>query len=388
MHITLTDVHKRFGDKEVLQGVSIAAGRGQFVALLGPSGCGKTTLLGALAGLIDIDDGVVEVEGRVLSRKGVTVKPEQRNIGMVFQDFALWPHMSVYENVAFGLRVKRTPKDELRDRVQTVLATVRMAEYADRLPHQLSGGQKQRVAIARALAPSPSVLLMDEPLSSLDAKLREDMRWELLSILQEANITTVYVTHDQTEALSMADHVVVMSQGKVLQQGSPIGLYQRPATVFTAAFLGVSNQFDGVVTAHEGDSGATVVDCGAFALEAEGAIEVGQRASVMMRPTDVELFAQDAPRIGAPGTWLSATVKQRAFHGMTWQYKAQIEGTDAVCEVWHAAEVPRGTSVRLFLPRDRCRALSTQAPQNGPESPRSGSAAIGRAATSVAGRVV
>jgi ABC-type Fe3+/spermidine/putrescine transport system ATPase subunit len=382
MHITLTDVRKRFGDKEVLQGVSIAAQRGEFVALLGPSGCGKTTLLGALAGLIDIDDGVVEVDGRVLSRKGVTVKPEQRNIGMVFQDFALWPHMSVFENVAFGLRVKRTPRDELRERVRTVLGTVRMDEYADRLPHQLSGGQKQRVAIARALAPSPSVLLMDEPLSSLDAKLREDMRWELLTILQEANITTVYVTHDQTEALSMADHVVVMHQGKVEQQGSPILLYHRPSTVFTASFLGVSNQFEGVVTACDEETGATAVDCGAFVLQAQGVIEVGQRACVMTRPTDVELFSQDAPRIGAEGTWLSATVKQRAFHGMTWQYKAAIDGTDALCEVWHAAEVPRGATVRLFLPRDRCRALAAQM-----ASPESGGAVAGSVAP-MSGRVV
>ncbi|MCY0900827.1 MAG: ABC transporter ATP-binding protein [Firmicutes bacterium] len=357
MFLTIDHVTKRFGDKTVLQDVHLQVERGQFVALLGPSGCGKTTLLNALAGLVDLDGGRIEIDGRVLSTRGHTVIPEQRQVGMVFQDFALWPHMTVFDNVAFGLKIRRDPRATIRERVEQVLATVQMQGFETRYPHQLSGGQKQRVAIARALAPAPTVLLLDEPLSSLDAKLREEMRWELLSIIQQAGTTAVYVTHDQVEALSMADHVVVMHQGRVEQQGAPTAIYQHPETVFTAAFLGASNLFRGQVS--ERGVGEVTVECSGFSVRATAGKATGGEATVAVRPSDIELILGDAEPPVRDGTWLSATVRQRAFHGMSWQYRLETDGPiPQRIEVWHAGQVATGSRVSLFLPLEACRTVA------------------------------
>lgn len=359
MYIAISNLAKSFGDKVVLQDISLNVEKGRLVALLGPSGCGKTTLLNALAGLIDIDGGSIRVGGQLYSGRGQTLPPERRKIGMVFQDFALWPHMTVYENIAFGLKVQKLARSLVAQRVTHVLETVRMGGFEKRYPHQLSGGQKQRVAIARALAPEPAVLLMDEPLSSLDAKLREEMRWELLGIVQHEGMTTVYVTHDQIEALSMADHVVVMNQGRIEQQGSPTALYRQPCTVFTASFLGASNLYSGPIRSRDTLRQTVTVDCGGFLLEAvESGDARGDRATVAVRPSDIRLHAEDADAgvdSGMAGSRARAIVVQRAFHGVTWQYRVSLDGADGVrCEVWHEEALPVGTPVRLHFPLSAC----------------------------------
>nr|NNM89927.1 ABC transporter ATP-binding protein [Bacilli bacterium] len=353
MYIQIKNVAKRYGDRTVLQNIDINVERGQFVALLGPSGCGKTTLLNALSGLIDIDDGEIVVDGKTISAKGATVPPEKRQVGMVFQDFALWPHMNVFDNVAFGLKIRKDQKSSIRERVAEVLRVVRMAGFEDRFPHQLSGGQKQRIAIARALAPSPTVLLLDEPLSSLDAKLREEMRWELLSILQQANITSVYVTHDQIEALSMADHIVLLNQGNVEQQGIPTTLYQKPETEFAAWFLGASNRFEGMIKSREGEQ-ATVL-CGDLALLAHTTAEIGTHVIAMIRPTDVHLYDTDnEKRLHDDGAFLTATIKQRAFHGVNWHYRLVIDGAHTDFEATSIKHFQAGDRVHVFIPTEAC----------------------------------
>jgi len=353
LHIQVDQVLKRFGDKTVLQDVTVHVQAGEFVALLGPSGCGKTTLLNALAGLLDVDGGSIAVAGETWSKKGYTRPPEQRSIGMVFQDFALWPHMSVYENVAFGLKLKKLSAVRIRDRVRQVLDTVQMVEFEQRYPHQLSGGQKQRIAIARALAPNPTVLLMDEPLSSLDAKLREQMRWDLLSIIQQAGITTIYVTHDQVEALSMADRIILLNEGKKEQEGSPTELYNSPNTVFTAAFLGASNLLVAEPLGHEGNY--HVVDCAGLKVFACSAHKpLAGQTMLHIRPSDIQISPSLRQQTG-PGQTVAATVMQRAFQGTTWQYRLQVSGpANLLFEVWdhHAWDV--GTEVSLWLDAKHC----------------------------------
>lgn len=360
MYISIEHVMKSYGEKTVLQDVTLKVAKGQFVALLGPSGCGKTTLLNALAGLTDIDNGKIEIDGRVLSSRGHTVIPEQRNVGMVFQDFALWPHMNVFDNVAFVLKIRKESRSAIQDRVAKVLHVVQMDGYETRFPHQLSGGQKQRIAIARALAPAPTVLLLDEPLSSLDAKLREEMRWELLGIIQQAGITAVYVTHDQIEALSMADHIVVLNQGRVEQQGAATVLYHRPETIFTAAFLGASNVFEGNVVSRERDE--VVVQCSGFEIRALDQGAASDKAIVVTRPSDIVLIPEDEKEHVVPegvGSIIHAVILQRAFHGVAWQYRLEIEGGSGLrCEVWHPAQLLTGVRVQLFLPLAACRTVA------------------------------
>ncbi|MCD8105397.1 MAG: ABC transporter ATP-binding protein, partial [Lachnospiraceae bacterium] len=242
MKIRLTDIEKSFAGKQVIRPVSITIESGSFTTLLGPSGCGKTTLLRMIAGLETPDAGEIWFdETCVFSKKeGIDLPPEKRGLGFVFQDFALWPHMTVFENVAFGLRARRQT-DGLKERVERALAAVQLEEFAGRYPHQLSGGQQQRVAFARAIVIEPSCILFDEPLSALDALLREEMRYELKKLVSERNITSVFVTHDQTEAMSMSDKIAVLNAGVVDQYDAPEEIYAHPQTQFVAHFVGKSN---------------------------------------------------------------------------------------------------------------------------------------------------
>lgn len=248
MKVTLEHVTKRFGEQVVVRDVSLEIGDGELFFLLGPSGCGKTTLLRCIAGFY------IPEEGRILigDTDATRLPPHQRDTGMVFQSYALWPHMTVRENVAFGLELRGVPKAELRRRVDEALAMVRMTERADYRPPQLSGGQQQRVALARALVIRPKCLLLDEPLSNLDAKLRLEMRSEIRRICKEAGLTAIYVTHDQKEALSVADRLAIFDQGVIQQCGAPREVYERPANRFVANFIGETNLIEGrVVAAHD-----------------------------------------------------------------------------------------------------------------------------------------
>src|SRR5215208_6997511 len=244
-HLDLDRVSKQFGAQTVVDDFSLAVGKGEFVSFLGPSGCGKTTTLQMIAGFLDPSRGAIRLEGKDLA----AIHPAKRGLGIVFQSYALFPHMTAAENVAFGLEMRRVPRAECRERVRAVLAMVGLAGYEDRYPRRMSGGQQQRVALARALVIRPNVLLLDEPLSNLDAKLREGMQIELRELQRQLGLTTIMVTHDQEEALTVADRLVVMADGEIRQIGSQRDLYERPADRFVAGFVGHSTFLDGRVTA-------------------------------------------------------------------------------------------------------------------------------------------
>jgi multiple sugar transport system ATP-binding protein len=232
--LQLTDVHKRYGGTAVIAGVSLEIAEGEFTVLLGPSGCGKSTLLRIIAGLEDADAGVIAIDGEAVNH----VRAKDRDVAMVFQNYALYPYMTVFENIAFGLRMRKMPEDELRRQVDWAAGLLSIADLLERFPRQLSGGQRQRVAMGRAMVRRPRLFLFDEPLSNLDAQLREGMRGEIKRLHQALPITTIYVTHDQTEAMTLADRVVLLNRGRIEQAGDPMDLYERPANRFVAGFLG------------------------------------------------------------------------------------------------------------------------------------------------------
>ncbi|MCU9840463.1 ABC transporter ATP-binding protein [Ruegeria sp. WL0004] len=253
--VTLTDIVKRFGDFTAVHRMSLDIPQGSFVTLLGPSGCGKTTTLRMIAGLLDPSDGDISIGGRRVN----DVPIHRRNLGLVFQNYALFPHRTVADNVAFGLRYRNVAQAEIKRRVVEALDLVQLPELGERYPKELSGGQQQRVALARAIVIEPDVLLLDEPLSALDANLREDMRVELKKIQQRIGVTTVFVTHDQTEALAMSDRIIVMSKGRVEQMGAPEEVYNTPASEFVATFLGASNILPATCTGIDGGMAALEV---------------------------------------------------------------------------------------------------------------------------------
>ena len=236
--VTITGVTKSFGDVQVLQEFSQKFEDGEFITLLGPSGCGKTTMLRLIAGFEKPTSGEIYIGDRPVSGKDNFVSPEKREIGMVFQSYAVWPHMNVYDNIAYPLKIKKTSKKEIDERVNQALKTVHLEQYKDRFPSELSGGQQQRVALGRALVAHPEILLLDEPLSNLDAKLREEMRYEIKEITKKLKITVIYVTHDQIEAMTMSDRIVLINKGEVQQVGTPQEIYSRPKNVFVANFVG------------------------------------------------------------------------------------------------------------------------------------------------------
>ncbi len=244
--IELSHVSKKFGDVTVLDDFSDTFKDGEFITLLGPSGCGKTTMLRMIAGFEKPSTGEIRIDGNLVSGNGVFVPPEKRGIGMVFQTYAVWPHMNVFDNVAYPLKIQRRPKKEIAEKVEEVLGIVHLSRYIKRMPSELSGGQQQRVALGRALAAEPKVLLLDEPLSNLDAKLREEMRFEIKEIAEKLKINVVYVTHDQSEAMTMSDRVIVINSGVVQQQGTPVEVYNRPSNPFVADFVGKVNFLKGV----------------------------------------------------------------------------------------------------------------------------------------------
>jgi putative spermidine/putrescine transport system ATP-binding protein len=279
-------LHKRYGDVAAVDGVGFTVRAGSFLTLLGPSGSGKTTVLMAIAGFVEPSAGEILVDGRDIT----ALPPERRNFGMVFQGYALFPHLSVAENVGFPLRVRRVGRGEAEARVARALDLVQLPGYADRLPRELSGGQQQRVALARALVFEPDLLLLDEPLSALDKKLRAELQWELKALHRRVGLSFVYVTHDQDEALSMSDEIAIMRAGRLVQSGPPGALYDRPRTRFVADFLGRSNFLSGRV-AGPAPAGFTIA-CGGVALAQAGdAPPAGAEATIALRPEKIALSA-------------------------------------------------------------------------------------------------
>ncbi|MDR7542712.1 MAG: ABC transporter ATP-binding protein [Armatimonadota bacterium] len=330
--VEVREITKRFGPVTAVRSVSFAVQAGEFFSLLGPSGCGKTTTLRIIGGFEHVDEGEVRIDGQVMGR----TPPNRRATNMVFQRLALFPHYTVFDNVAFGLRMKRMPEALIRHRVGEALDLVQMPGLASRRIAELSGGQQQRVALARALVNRPRVLLLDEPLSSLDLKLRLQMQEELKRLQRELGTTFIYVTHDQGEALAMSDRIGVMDGGRLYQVGSPMEIYERPTTRFVANFIGDANLIDGTVESL--DEGATItVRAGQRLVRArrQGWERVGQSLTVCVRPERVRL--ETAP--GAPGAVL-ARIEERAFSGHVVKYRLLADGLRLHATVPYASDTP------------------------------------------------
>lgn len=316
--VILRDLVKHYGDSVAVENMSLHIGAGELVALLGPSGCGKTTTLRMVGGFIDATSGKIIVGGRDVSH----LPPNHRNMGFVFQNYALFPHMSVAENVAFGLEMRKVPKVDIQGKVRGALDRVRLAQYADRLPKQLSGGQQQRVALARALVIEPDVLLLDEPLSNLDAALRHEMKIEIRQLQQSLGLTTIFVTHDQDEAMSTADRMVLMRQGRVEQVGTPEDIFNRPVSRFAAEFMGVSNILVGRTTSPN-----------VFALEAGPVLKVNDgkvfhdQCILALRPENISVSTRRPERAD---NVIEGRVDIATYHGTTIEYKIGIPGGRAI----------------------------------------------------------
>jgi putative spermidine/putrescine transport system ATP-binding protein len=337
---------KSFGANQVVQTVDLAIQRGEFVSFLGPSGCGKTTTLRMIAGFEEPTSGAIRIGDKDVTR----LKPNQRNVGMVFQSYALFPNMTVADNVGFGLKVARKPQAEIRPRVEEMLHLIKLPHLANRYPYQLSGGQQQRVALARALAIRPQVLLLDEPLSALDAKIRVSLREEIKALQRELGITTVYVTHDQEEALSMSDRIVVMSEGRVEQVGTPFEIYNHPRTRFVASFVGTLNILNGRVV--DPELGRIAVD-GQEIVAGRGtqSIRAGEMRAVALRPEAVSLNG-----VGGLRNRLSGTIEEVSFLGSVVRVRVRFQENAISLDTFNSPSAPpprRGESVTVtFAPDD------------------------------------
>jgi spermidine/putrescine transport system ATP-binding protein len=350
--VQLVDLVKRFGDFTAVDGINLKVAPGEFFSLLGPSGCGKTTTLRMIAGFERPTEGQVVLDGVDVA----TVPPHRRNVNTVFQNYALFPHLSVEKNVAFGLRYQNASKQETAERVGRALELVRLGGYEKRRPNQLSGGQQQRVALARALILNPSVLLLDEPLGALDAKLRKALQIELKAIQEEVGITFVYVTHDQEEALTMSDRLAVMSNGRVEQVGPPQEVYEEPSTAYVADFLGVSNLMD--ATAHGPGSAGCAVRLGEFELVAgQGEPDAHGEVKLSIRPERVDLEAS-----GTTGpNRIPGMVERIVYVGSTMQVIVNLAPGEKLQVLLQneggALPFAQGTSVSAHLPREALRVL-------------------------------
>ncbi len=344
---------KRFGDLEVLKGIDLALEKGECLVLLGGSGCGKTTLLNVLAGLLPADSGRVCLNDRVLDEPatGTHVPARKRRFGMVFQDFSLWPNMTVAENIAFGLRVQGIGNGERKRRVNEALEQVRMTAFMDQLPSRLSGGQQQRVAIARALAVRPRVLLFDEPLSALDARLREELRNEIDRLIREYEMTAVYVTHDQIEAFSLADRVALMEGGHIVQIDQPEVLYNRPANRYVAEFLGAANLFEYQRT------GASLALNGELSLPPPAGT-VPDVGHLVVHREKVSITPSEKVNGAAGQVDLEGICRHQAYLGERCEVFAEA-GSGAVFRGFSSERIPTGTSVRIRFAPEAMHFVST-----------------------------
>jgi iron(III) transport system ATP-binding protein len=347
--VRLEHVVKRYGPVVAAEFEHLDIADGEVVALLGPSGCGKTTTLRIVAGLITQDEGTLTFGDRDVT----LVPPERRNAAMVFQNYALFPHMTVYQNIAFGLEVRKFPRDKIKERVASVLELVKLPAMGGRLPKQLSGGQQQRVAIARALATEPDVLLFDEPLSNLDAKLREYMRFELRRLLEQLSITTLYVTHDQTEAMVISDRVVVMDRGSIIQVDSPSNIYLHPTNRFVAEFVGAGSFVDGKVKSSDGEGTAAVVvtDDGLEIAGRGRRLKIGDKAQVCIRPEAVSLSHPSGPHQNS----VMGTVESAVDLGEFMDYEVRLgRSTVRTKALSTGRPYSKGDRVRVALDPQRC----------------------------------
>lgn len=348
MHIDIRNVTKRFGAAAAVNQVTLSIQEGELFTLLGPSGCGKTTLLRLIAGFYMPDEGDIFFDGQRVN----DVPAHARGIGMVFQNFALWPHMTVFENAAYGLKLRKLDSDKIAAQVGAVFEKVRLVGLGDRYPGQLSGGQQQRVALARALVLNPKILLLDEPLSNLDAKIRVQVRQEIRKLQKELGITTMYVTHDQEEALTLSDRIAVFNQGRVFQVGPPKELYERPANRFVADFIGINNLIDGVVEAAEPEGRRLRVKTALGSMTAlfDDRFRVGDRCVLCIRPENTTL----GDSTSADRNRVKGRITFAAYLGNTLRYDVELSPGMIfkidIRDPWHHELLPIDSAVSLSFP--------------------------------------
>jgi iron(III) transport system ATP-binding protein len=349
--VELRNLTKKYGPLAVVDDVSLTIEHGSLVCLLGPSGCGKTTTLRLIAGFVEPTMGEISVGDRLVSSPQKTQPPERRNMSMIFQSYALWPHMTVAENISYGLKLRKLDSDTIKKKLDAILTTTRLAPLAARYPGELSGGQQQRVALARALIVEPETLLLDEPLSNLDANLREEMRFEIRRLHDEYRYTTVYVTHDQSEAMTTSDVICVMNAGKIEQAGSPVEIYDRPRSEFVARFIGMSNVFKGKAL------DANTVSLAGVPLRVTGEpVKAGADTPVSIRQHQITLSATEP---SGKDNVVPATVTRQVFLGSARDYMVEVaDGTQFRVVTAASEAMPPGSKVWLHLPADRCRALA------------------------------
>ena len=310
--LKLVNLQKKFGNNTAVDNVTVTVKDGEFITFLGPSGCGKTTTLRMIAGFIRSTKGSIMIDDKIISsyEENIFLPPDKRDMGMVFQTYAVWPHMNIYKNVAYPLKFKKYSKKEIKERVSETLSLVKLDGYDDRFPHQMSGGQQQRVALARALIMEPSVLLLDEPLSNLDAKLRESMRYEIVELQQRLKITVVYVTHDQIEAMSMSDRIIVMDKGVVQQIDSPQNVYQKPSNKFVADFIGMANFIPCEIVDRENNTVRVQIQDGSginfLTVPAISEKNYNTNVTVVIRPEDIDVLPLEGQE-GISGTLIRQT---------------------------------------------------------------------------------
>ncbi|MEJ2167824.1 MAG: ABC transporter ATP-binding protein [Desulfobacterales bacterium] len=356
--IEIQNLFKRFKTVVAINHIQLEVNRGEMLTLLGPSGCGKTTTLRCIAGLEKPDEGDIVIDGKPMLSQGF-VQPSKRGIGMVFQNYAVWPHMKVYSNIVYGLKLQRLSRQVIKEKAQKVLKMVGLAGLEDRYPSQLSGGQQQRVALARALVGNPKVLLLDEPLSNLDAKLREELRFEIKSLVRRMGITSVYVTHDQAEAMVISDRVAVMESGNVVQIGPPEEIYQKPANRFVADFIGTMNFMPGEIievppntneayvrTEFSGKLRCTLPD--------GKAVKIGEKVYASIRPEDVAIFTEP-PQAGE--NLVKGTIVHKAYLGNFLYLFVSVNNTKIRVQVPHYVPQEEGQELYLHLNPQKCMIL-------------------------------
>jgi len=356
--VSLRGLTKRYGEVAAVEGLSLEVKPRELVALLGPSGCGKTTTLRLVAGFLTPEAGEIRVGDRCLSSPAAVVPPERRRMAMIFQSYALWPHLTVAQNVGYGLRFKRElGRAERAARVREMLRVVQLGGFEHRYPGELSGGQQQRVAVARALVVEPEILLLDEPLSNLDANLREEMRFEIRRLHERFGITTLYVTHDQGEAMVISDRIAVLQRGRLAQVGTAEELFQQPRTRFVADFIGKTNLVEGVAAAPD------VVSRGGLTLRVGTAgLVPGQRVAVSIRPHEIAIVPGARPADDGPAgaNVLRGTVQRTSYLGDALHYQVEVERGDIALRVVGspAARIPAGAAVTLTIAPEACVVLA------------------------------
>jgi iron(III) transport system ATP-binding protein len=356
--IEIQNLFKRYKKVVAVNRIQLEVEKGEMLTLLGPSGCGKTTTLRCIAGLERPEEGDIVIDGKPMLSKGF-VQPSKRGIGMVFQNYAVWPHMKVFNNIVYGLKLQKLPKKDIREKAQNVLELVGLSGLENRYPSQLSGGQQQRVALARALVRNPKVLLLDEPLSNLDAKLREELRFEIKSLVRRMGITAVYVTHDQAEAMVISDRIAVMDSGNVVQLGTAQEIYKKPANKFVADFIGTMNFMPGEIVEVLQNTDQVYVST-EFSEKMlcqttdSAEAELGKKVHASIRPEDVEVFA-DPPQ--ATENIFKGTIAHKAYLGNFLYFFVNIKDTMIRVQVPHHLPQEEGQELYLFLHPQKCMIL-------------------------------